>query len=527
MDTFEDLGLPVELVEALASEGIELPTPLQAAAIPVLRRDNNLLLAAGPGSGTLVTWGAVVLERLDPEAVGIACLALTPTADAAQGLAESLQRLASTTGHTVAALGSPWALPERAHVLFGTPAHVRAAAAAGRVDLGAVATFVVDQADRIEHLDGLGMVEEILGFLPKESQRIVTSLPVTAAVQDLVERHARRAASIPALPADGKPENAPVARGALQYRIVQEPKEPELLATVASLLADDARHVLVFTRSEDRAADVGDYLTLRGYAAGAPGDPSVPVWLGVQELEARGAAEGAEGVVVLSHDVPADPDSMDRRHGLDHGGVVLVLPREVSHLRDVARRTGYTVAPLPSPNPENDEAQRFRDMLARAIEEEDAAPYLLLLEPLFERFDAAEVAAAAAALLRKKGHGAPPAPPAATSADRQSAPVAWVKVFLSVGERDGLSAKDLVGAITGEANVAGSNVGKIDIRESHTVLEVMEPVARKVITALNGTTIRGRAVRADFDRPKTRTPTGRSPGGPRGGPPRGKPPRRS
>jgi ATP-dependent RNA helicase DeaD len=83
-----------------------------------------------------------------------------------------------------------------------------------------------------------------------------------------------------------------------------------------------------------------------------------------------------------------------------------------------------------------------------------------------------------------------------------------------VGERDGLRAGDLLGAITGEAGVDGRSVGKIDIHESHTLVEVHDGVARTVIKALNGTTIRGRAVRADFDRPR-RGPAPRRSGGKR------------
>lgn len=522
MESFEELGLPEELLDALSAEGIERPTPLQDAAIPVLRRGNNLLIAAGPGAGTLVAWGVPLLERLDPEGVGPGALVLTPTAETAQTLAESLQRLGAATGHNVAALGSPWALPGRAHVLFGTPAHVLAAAATGEVELGGVMALVVDQADRIERLGGLPGIEEVLGFLPKDGQRVVVALPVTPGVEDLVARHARRATAVPPRPQDGTVERAGVERGALRFRVVPDPKEEGLLATVAELLADDVRHVLVYTRSEDRAADVGDYLSLHGYLAGAPGDPDVPVWLGVQELEARTAAQGLEGVAVVSHDVPADPDSLDRRHGLVRGGVVLVLPREVAHLRDVARRTGYTLTPAPLPPRARDEATAFRELLSRALEEEDVAPYLLLLEPLFEHHDPAEVAAAAVALLRKKAPVAPVAATAASAPSGREAPTAWVKLFLSVGERDGLTAKDLLGAITGEADIPGSKVGKIEIRDAHSVVEVMEPVARKIISALNGTTIRGRSVRADFDRGKARPPAG-----PRGGPPKGRAPRRT
>jgi ATP-dependent RNA helicase DeaD len=107
------------------------------------------------------------------------------------------------------------------------------------------------------------------------------------------------------------------------------------------------------------------------------------------------------------------------------------------------------------------------------------------------------------ALLRsKKAPVTAPAPaPRAQAAEPAAAP-AWAKLFLGVGERDGLKTGDLLGAITGEAGVEGRAVGKIEIKESHSVVEVHDDVARKVIKALNGTTIKGRAVRADFDRPR-------------------------
>jgi ATP-dependent RNA helicase DeaD len=516
VDSFEDLGVSPELVDALASEGIEAPTPLQEAALPVLRRGNNLLLAAGPGAGVLVAWGTALLDRVDPEVAQPRVLVLTGTADGATRQAEALQRIAGATGHTVAALESPWVLPGRAHFLFATPDAVLRAVRAGEVDLAGVEALVVDQADRIERLGGLGPVEAVLDFLPRDGQRVVCSLPVTPAVEDFVERHARRAVTVPSRLLEGSAGATSPDRGRLRYRILPEPKEEGVLETVAEILASDARHVLLFCRSEDRAADVGDYLALHGFAAGAPGDAPVPVWLGVQELDARAAAVGVEGVVAVSCDVPAGPDSLDRRHGLSGGGWVLVLPREMAHLRDVARRTGYKLEPAPPLPRRQDEGDRFRALVARAIEEEDVSPWLLLLEPLFERFDPAEVAAATAALLRRKDPPSAPAGDVAGERGGRPAPQAWVKLFLSVGERDGLTPKDLLGAITGEADVDGGEVGKIDIRESHSLVEVHDGVAHKVIGALNGTTIRGRAVRADFDRGRGRTSS------PRGGAPRGR-----
>jgi len=506
LESFEDLGLAPELVEALAGEGIEHPTPLQQDAIPVLRQGNNLVLAAGPGSGLLVAWGVPLLERIDPELAAPQALVLTASTEVADRLGESLARLGAGLGVSVAALGAPWSLPGRAHVLLGAPGDVVAAVANGDISLADAGTLVIDQAQGIETLTGFAEVERVIDYLKPETQRVVTALPLTEAVSDLVSRHVRRAPIVP-----GPETTSPPRRGAVRFRVAPEPREEEALALAAELLPDHARHLLFFCRSEDRAADLGDYLTLHGYLAGAPGDSSAPVWLGVDALEARAASKGVQGLVVVSCDVPADPDTLDRRHGISQDGVVIVLPREVAHLRSLGKRTGYDTIPFPPPAKDADGAvARLRAMIEHALETHDTSPYLSVLEPLFERHDPSEVAAAAVALLReRKPSPEASAPRSLPPTQEVGAAPAWAKLFLSVGERDGLRAADLLGAITGEAGVDGRQVGKIEIHESHTVAEVHDSVARKVIKALNGTTIRGRAVRADFDRPRRGSPAPR------------------
>lgn len=515
MDSFEDFGVAPELVEALTSEGIEVPTPLQEAAVPLLRNGNNLVLAAGPGSGLLAAWAVPLLDRFPAEDAGTRVLVLAADRESAVRQAESLASIALDSAHVVAALGTAWALPERAHVLVGTSRDVLEAVQGGTVSLDAVQALVVDQAQTIEQLEGLEGIERVLQFLPEGTQRVLSALPVTPAVADFVERHLRRTVTVPAA---HDPSTTP-SRGSVRYRVVTEPVDERLAELVGQLFEQGARHVLIFCRSEDRAADIGDRLTVRGFVAGAPGDPDAPVWLGVDALAARNAMETREGIVVVSADVPADPDTLDRRHGISGQGVVLVHPREVAHLKDVTRRTGYGLEAYPAPMLRGDDSVReLHAMLESAIESEDVGPYLFALGPLFDRYDPAEVAAAAVALLRRRTPARPAMEsPRSSSAAPTTAP-SWAKLFISVGSRDGLVPGDLLGAVTGEAGVAGDTVGRIDIKESHALIEVQDTVAQKVIKALNGITIRGRSVRADFDRPRKSSgpPPGRRKPPPRG-----------
>lgn len=505
MESFEDLAVAPELSEGLAGEGIETPTPLQQDAIPLLKKGNSLVLAAGPGSGLLAAWAVGVLDRTEPEGDSPKVLVLCATDDIADRLAESVARITSVTGHSVAALGGSWVLPDRAHILFGTVEAVLEGLTSGSLTPTALEAVVVDQAQLIEALGSLAEVERVFDYLPEGAQqRVLSALPVTPGVSDLVERHFKRAMTVPVPSATDSPK-----RGDVRFRITPEPTETAALAVVDELFTEGARHVLVFCRNEDRAADVGDYLTLHGFGAGAPGDESVPVWLGVDALEARAEVKGVDGVVVVSCDVPADSDTLDRRHSMGDSGVVLVVAREVAHLRSLGKSTGYDTVPFPPPAKDHGAVGQIRDMLTRALETEDTAPYLLALEPLFERYDPAEVAAAAVSLLRKKDRPASAQaspPPQGSAASRASGTPAWAKLFVGVGERDGLRAGDLLGAITGEAGVAAEAIGKIDIKESHALVEVHDSVARAVIQAINGTTIKGRSVRADFDRPRRGTP---------------------
>lgn len=499
MDSFEDLGLIPELVEALAAEGIERPTPLQEAALPVIRRGNNVVLSAGPGGGTLVAYGAGLLDRLDAEEEGLQAIVLVPFAEAARQLAICLGRLAATTGHTVAALGSTWARPEESQVLFCAPRDLLDRIGRSAIRLDTVKSLVMDGLSTICSVVGRDVVESIIEAVPEDAQRVVVSLPLTDEVANLAERHVRRGVHIPPRAVSDRNATSVPDRGTVDYRIVSEPREEAALSLLADLLSGGTvERVVLYVRSEDRAADVADMMTLHGFPAGAPGAQDFRVWVAVDEIEALPAVEGVPGLMPVSVDVPSGPDALDRRHGAGRGGYVLALPRELAHLKNVAALTGYSLVASPPPDEThgNDGLAGTLGRLETALSEEDVDAYLRVLEPLFERHGPAEIAAAAVALLRKKA-GTTDSP---TRSGRPAPGPSWTHLWLSLGHRDDAGPGDIVGAITGEAGIQGSRVGRIDIKDSFSVVEVEAEVAEKVIAALNGVTFRGRSLRVDYDR---------------------------
>ncbi len=532
MTSFADLPLGPETVASLAAEGIETPTPFQAAAIPVIARGNDLLGRAGPGSGTLVAYAAPLLDRLEGGAGAPVCLVLCTGSRQATEIARSFAPLCEGSGLRAAALAPHWNLPERADFLF-VPAERISALYDGTVKVSGVRALVLHDGDGVVGSVPPDRLETFLGALPSDCQRIFCGLPFGDPLRSLARRFTRRAVTIPtgtaAKAATGRSagtgQTAGRARTAppreLSFTVADEDRAQAVLVLTATLLEDggDVRHVLLYTASADQAADLGDFLAVHGYASGPPGDPAVPVWLSPgEDAEARAALDAlkdAGGVATVSCAVPGGAPAAQLRHGA--GGPAWALPavRELGHLREVAAAAGLSLKRVRPDRPTrvSRRLDELADRLHEAIRAPETTPYYLLVESLLDRFTAAEVAAGALRLLDRAAAGKEASTRAAARAGGpaagQGTPEPWSRLFVSAGQIDEIGPGELLGAITSESGIKGSRVGRIDVRERHSLVEVRESDAGKVIKALNGTTLGGRALRVDYDRAPDRRPRGK------------------
>jgi ATP-dependent RNA helicase DeaD len=498
--TFAELGLRDELARAAAAAGYARPSAVQRGAIPVLRRGGNAVLHASAGSGVLAAYSLPLVDRLAVEqnvrATGPRALVVVPSGALANPTATSMASFARAVGLLVVGEGPGWpAIPADIMVL-SVPAVLQGLQTSS-LKLEQLESLVLDGLVASFGLFGREAIESLLVTVPREAQRIIVAESASSEVDDFVERHVRRALHVPprsiADRAAGPAARAPVPSNVLGYLIVSE---IEKTATVAALLSTEPsnRNRLLFCRTPLVADRVLSELSLRGFQAR-------PVESGSSTLELAAAAGAGTGAAPhISHDVPLDHEMLLERH--PESGIVVVTPRELPHLRRLAAEAQFSLQPLALHAPKRTELDQFRERLRRAAQDEDLSAQILILEPLLEELSALELAAAAVGLLRRTPQIATPASPPVSepAAAVGPQPPAWVRLFISVGTRDNLRPGDLVGAITGEAAIPGPAVGRVDIRDTYSIVEVTSEHAEKVLQALNGVTLKGRSVRADYDR---------------------------
>lgn len=139
-----------------------------------------------------------------------------------------------------------------------------------------------------------------------------------------------------------------------------------------------------------------------------------------------------------------------------------------------------------------DRAFQRRWRVRERLEQGGLDAELLALAPLFEEYDAALVAAAALAT-------AGPAPEAAAPDTVEEIP-AWTRIHLSVGRRDGVRPGDVVGALLNSVGLARDRVGRVDIRDTFTLVEVRAEEVPTALRGLGGVRLKNRPVAARLDR---------------------------
>jgi len=451
---FSTLGLKPELLSNLADLGYTEMTLVQAHTLPKLLAGDDVLARAKTGSGKTAAFGLALLNKLNPVSYKVQALVLCPTRELADQVAGEIRRLARAIPNIKvlslcggAPLGPQIAsLQHSPHVVVGTPGRVLKHLRSGAVNLQALQTFVLDEADRMLDMGFNDELDAILAFVPAKRQTSLFSATYPQAVAKMSARVQRNAEMV-----DVTEDEQPALIAQHWCSVTRENRCAELLRALG---AWGGALNLVFCNTKVDCAEVAAYLQAHKIVAVAlHGDLDQS-----ERTQVLVRFSNRSASVLIATDVAA--------RGLDVKDVDTVFNFELPKQTEVyVHRIGRT-------------ARAGKEGVAVSLVEERETWRLLEIEKLLPE----------GALQHREI-------PDVKNTDGRLSPM-MTTIQISGGRKNKLRPGDLLGALTAQGGVPGDAVGSIDLFDVCGYVAVRNAQARKALQQLTSRPIKGRKYRA-------------------------------
>ena len=452
-DAFATLPLPASQLANLTQLGYLAMTPVQSASLPDALAGHDLIVQAKTGSGKTAAFSLALLATLDRSANAVQALVLCPTRELADQVATEVRRLARSEDNIKTLTlcgGAPMhaqraSLEHGAHIVVGTPGRIIDHLTRGTLQLGALKTLVLDEADRMLDMGFHDDIATIAKHCPKERQTLLFSATYPDGIKELSQKFMRTPKTVKV--------DAQHAAGKIEQRFY-EVRDDERLHAVSLLLAHFRPvSTIAFCNTRQQCKDLVDVLAAQGFSASALHG----------ELEQRDRDQVLIQFANRSCSVLVATDVAAR--GLDIAQLEAVINVDITpdpqvHIHRIGR-TGRV----------------------------DAQGLALSLASLDEMGSVGKIEQVQGT--ETGWHALSELTPA--SGGRLQAPM--VTLHIMGGRKEKIRPGDVLGALTGEAGFGGSQVGKIVVNEFSTYVAVDRQIADQAVKRLAAGKVKGKKVK--------------------------------
>jgi ATP-dependent RNA helicase DeaD len=577
---FSDLQLSAPLLRALQDVGYETPSPIQAATIPYLLDNRDVLGQAQTGTGKTASFALPILSRLEIRQTAPQALVLAPTRELAIQVAEAFQTYARHIPgfHVLPIYGGQSygpqlsALRRGVHVVVGTPGRVIDHLDKGSLDLSQLKTLVLDEADEMLRMGFIDDVERILQETPESRQTALFSATMPSAIKRIAQTYLNKPAEVTIAAKTGTADNI-----RQRYWLVSGMHKLDALTRI--LEAETFDGMIIFARTKLGTEELAAKLDARGFSVAAINgdinqqqrertiqqlkDGKIDI-LVATDVAARGL--DVERIShVINYDVPYDPESYTHRigrtgrAGRSGEAILFITPREKNLLKAIERATRQPVSPLELPTIQtvnNVRIARFKDQISATLAQGGLEQFASLIED-YEReqnIPAIEIAAALAKMARgdepllldknrkepktddswrderpvRAERGERPTRDRGDRAERgdrfereeraprrehspRVAEPGMQTYRIAVGHEHGVKPGNIVGAIANEANIESKFIGRIDIYDDYTILDLPDDLPADTLDHLKSVRVAGQSLRISAEHAGSVSDAARSP----------------
>lgn len=532
MITFSEMGLSPELVQAVEELGFERAMPVQEATIPELLNHNRDLIAlAQTGTGKTAAFGLPILQQIDPHNRDTEALILSPTRELCIQIANDLQNYAKhlPSISIVPVYGGASIenqkkeLKKGAKIIVATPGRLLDLIRRKYIDINHISTLVLDEADEMLDMGFKDDLDEILSNTPETKRVLLFSATMPKEVEAIAFNYMEDPAEITIGSKNSGTENI-----SHFYYLVNAHDRYLALKRVVDFYP--RIYAIIFCKTKVETQEVADALMKDGYNADSlHGDLSQTQrdhvmqrfrCKNLQLLVATDVAARGLDVNNLSHvinyNLPGEAEQYNHRSGrtgrADKRGmaVSIITPRDLDKIKRIGKTIGqeinpgkiptgreicekqlfYMVDEMENVNVNYTEIESFLPVILKKLswmDKEELIRRFVSVE--FNRFldyyrDIKEIDVATKEEGRKKKREEKERPERKPKVD-------MTRLYFGIGYGDRVVPQRLIALINETTQNRDVRIGKIDIFEDETYIDVDSDHAQEVVNAFNGATFKG------------------------------------
>ncbi len=535
---FIEFGFSENLLKTLEKIGYDSPTPIQKAAFPELMLGRDLVGQAQTGTGKTAAFALPIIEKLNKNSKHPQVLVLTPTRELAIQVAESFKTYGKDQNDfkVLPVYGGADfrsqinALKRGVSIVVGTPGRVMDHLRQGTLNKSELNCLVLDEADEMLRMGFIDDVEWVLEQLPDERQMILFSATMPSEIRRISKKYLNDPAEI-TIKATKQKTNLIRQR----YIVVQNSYKIDALRRVLEAVIEEG--VIIFTRTKAITLTVSEKLEASGYnVAVLNGDVpqnqrertierlrkgTIDI-LVATDVAARGLDVERIGLVI-NFDMPFDKEAYIHRigrtgrAGRTGEAILFVSPRERSFVNNLERAVGQPIDKMKIPDNSTINISRLSKLQKNIISayekgrenKEESALIEELITKLSSELELQPADIAFAAINLSLGNT-----PLMMNEDEN-----WIKntdsrkfrndkrdergrsrrkndyddrnieenmerFRVEVGYRDRVKPGNLVGAIANETGLKGRMIGRIQIFESHSLIDLPKKMPNDIFNNL-------------------------------------------
>ena len=514
MKNFIELNLSSEMNKALSAMNFETMTQIQEEVIPVAMEGRDIIGQSQTGTGKTASFGIPAVEKVDTSKKDVQVLILCPTRELATQIAEVIKKLSRFKKglHSVAVYGGDSIerqikeLKRGAQIVIATPGRAMDHIRRNTLKLKNLQMVILDEADEMLNMGFEEDIQTILKDIDYAHQTLLFSATMPRRILDITKKYQTNPAHIKI-----KSETLTVKNIEQVYYETKTKMKPELLRRLIKV--EHPNSAVVFCNTKKKVDELIDLFKSEDFICEAlHGDIRQVSRERIMRKFKSGKINiliatdvAARGIdvdnldMVFNYDLPQEHEyyvhriGRTGRNGKSGKAISFVVGKEIRELHDIEKYAKIKIKAGKAPTisqVEEIENVEIANEIRKIISKQKFANSPLVDTLVDDGYSFEQIAKALSTYISKD------------NMVEEKAPIknenGMVKLFLTVGKKDNIKIKDIVGAIASKTTVAGKDLGKIIVLDSYSFIEVPAEYVDEVVKTMNKNQIKNKNVKVEI-----------------------------